>query len=78
MKYFDFTRLVKGKRIDLGITQKDFAKMLTISQSKYSKIESGKMEPSFIELQLIASLLDIDLTEVLEIKKPKSNNHYFD
>ncbi len=65
--------------MELNINQKDFAKALTISQSKYCKIENGQMEPSFIELQLICRFLDIDLTEVLELKKSQSNNnHYFD
>ena len=70
MTYKDFSKYVKYKRLEMGYTQIEFAKMLSLNQSKYSKIENGIMEPSFILLQLICRYLEIDLTEILELKKP--------
>lgn len=66
--------IIKYKRIEKGYTQKDFSRLLAISQSKYNKIENGNMEPSFILLQLISRYLEIDLNEILEIKKPISKH----
>jgi transcriptional regulator with XRE-family HTH domain len=74
MNYKDFSLIIKYKRIEKGYTQKDFSRLLAISQSKYNKIENGNMEPSFILLQLISRYLEIDLNEILEIKKPISKH----
>ena len=70
MIYKEFAELIKEKRIMLDIKQKTMSSLLGISQSKYSKIESGIQEPTFVELQLIARILDIDLTKELKIKEP--------
>ena len=75
MTYKDFSLIIKFKRMDKNISQKEFSRMLGISQSKYSKIENGIMEPSFILLQIISRYLEIDLNEILEIKKP-IEKHY--
>ena len=46
---------------------------------KYNKIENGKQEPTFLELQAICKILDIDLTEILELKSKELNHHsYYD
>ena len=44
--------------------------MLPMKQSKYSKLERGLIEPSFIELQQLTEVLDFSLDDVLQIKKP--------
>ena len=59
----------------MGYTQYEFARMLTLKQSHYNKIENGLIEPSFGILQLICIYLEIDLTELLELKKPKLLNN---
>lgn len=74
MTYKEFSLIIKYKRIEKKYTQKEFSNLLAISQSKYNKIENGNMEPSFILLQLIARYLEIDLNEILEIKKPISKH----
>ena len=61
MTYKDFSLIIKFKRMDKNISQKEFSRMLGISQSKYSKIENGIMEPSFFLLQIKSRYLEIDL-----------------
>ena len=79
MTYKDFAKYIKEKRELTFITQKDFAKSLPIRVSKYNKIENGNQEPTFMELQLICIALDIDLTEILQLKKPNQQHQaYFD
>ena len=76
--YKDFAKTVKLKRLELKISQKDAAKYLAIKQSKYSKIENGIQEPSFIELQFLVELLDIDLEDELKIKRPTVHKPLYD
>lgn len=78
MEYKKFAEIIKNKRIDLGYTQKDFARIINIGQSKYNKIENGNLEPSFVVLQRIAIELKLDLNELLEIKKPNTDIKIYD
>ena len=61
MEYKKFAEIIKNKRMDLGYTQKDFARIINVGQSKYNKIENGNLEPSFVVLQRIAIELKLDL-----------------
>ena len=74
MLYRDFAKIIKGKRETLGVSQKDMAMSLGLNRSSYNKIENGKMEPSFSTLQAICRLLSLDLTEILELKKPRGEH----
>lgn len=78
MEYKKFAEIIKNKRMDLGYTQKDFARIINIGQSKYNKIENGNLEPSFVVLQRIAIELKLDLNELLEIKKPNTDIKIYD
>lgn len=80
MTFFEFSKLIKKKRESLFITQKEMAFRVAIAQSAYNKIENGNQEPSFNQLIRICKELELDLTEILELKKPNSNEHkaYFD
>lgn len=78
MTYREFSKIIKEKRIAKGLEQKEMAFHLAINKSKYNRIENGIQEPSFIELQSISIILEIDLTEVLELKKPKEYLVYYD
>ncbi len=71
MLYKDFAKIVKKTRIKRGYSQKEFASELGLTPSNYNKIENGKKEPDFSTLQVICILLCIDLTEVLELNKPR-------
>ncbi len=78
MEYKKFAEIIKNKRMDLGYTQKDFARIINVGQSKYNKIENGNLEPSFVVLQRIAIELKLDLNELLEIKKPNPDIKIYD
>ena len=78
MEYKKFAEIIKNKRMDLGYTQKDFARIINVGQSKYNKIENGNLEPSCVVLQRIAIELKLDLNELLEIKKPNPDIKIYD
>lgn len=70
MTFSSFAKIIKEKRIRMGILQKEMAKKIPIQISRYNRIENGIQEPTFIELQAICKILNLDLTELLELKKP--------
>lgn len=65
MTYKNFSKIIKNKRILAGISQKDFATILYISNSRYNKIENGSVEPNFCELLLICKHLKISLDKII-------------
>ena len=71
MTYKEFARIIKEKREKLNITQKEMAKRLYVSNSKYNKIENGLREPDFELLVRILKALDINLNEYIKKEKPK-------
>ncbi|MCR5350533.1 MAG: helix-turn-helix domain-containing protein [Acholeplasmatales bacterium] len=75
MTYQEFAKLIKEKRLESNILQKDIASYLCVSISKYSKIENGQLEPKIIELSLILKYFQIDPNVLIE-EKPKK--HFFD
>lgn len=80
MTFQEFAKYIKTKRESLFLTQKEMAYKISINQSTYNKIENGKQEPTFSQLIRISKELEIDLTEILQLKKPNSKEHkaYFD
>lgn len=74
MLYKDFAKIIKEARINKNITQKEMALSLGLSRSNYNKIENGHLEPSFYTLQIISKSLELDLTEILELKKPREEH----
>ena len=46
MNYRKDTNPLKRRRISLGITQKQISEFLNVTQSQYSKIESGESDPT--------------------------------
>ena len=71
MSYKTFAEIIKNTRIERNYKQQNVAKELTISKTRYCKIENGYLEPTFIELQMICKYLDLDLTNILKLKEPK-------
>lgn len=57
----DFIELIKKKRLDQMISQKDLAKMIPISKTAYSKIENHLQNPTVFVIQRLAEIFDIDL-----------------
>lgn len=78
MRFEEFAKLIKEKREKMLYTQKEFALMVPIKQSTYNRIENGKQEPSFIQLQNICKILKLDLTAILKLDKNENNLIYFD
>ena len=72
MTYKEFSRLIKYKRQQLNITQKEMANRLFVSSSKYNKIENGLREPNFELLLKIIKILNISIDECIKNEKPKS------
>ena len=71
MTYKEFAKIIKEKRQELKITQKEMAKRLYVSNSKYNKIENGLREPNFELLVRILKALDINLDYYIKKEKPK-------
>jgi transcriptional regulator with XRE-family HTH domain len=78
MNFTNFSEIIKQKRIAKGLLQKEMALKVPIQKARYNRIENGLLEPTFIELQAICRILEIVLTEVLELKKPIREDIFFD
>lgn len=55
-----------GKRIKMGMTQKNVSDMVKISQPSYHNIEKGNRRPSVETAKKIAEVLDFDWTRFYE------------
>lgn len=75
MNQKEFMKLVTKKRLKMGLNQYQFAKMIPINKTSYSKIENDKQGLNFFLIKRIATILDIDLNS---IKDEKINPKYYD
>jgi transcriptional regulator with XRE-family HTH domain len=55
---------LKKVREAKGLSQKELAGLLDMPQPQYSRIESGKTDPSFTTISKIANALNISLSEL--------------
>lgn len=55
----DYRKIIKQKRIDLGISQNQLAKLVGVSQPFINEIESGRKSPSVEILFKLCEVLDI-------------------
>lgn len=74
MQEYDFIELIKRKRLNLFLSQKDLAKQIPISKTAYCKIENHQQSISFDVLKRLAILLDIDLNIIID---SKHTDHFF-
>ena len=58
---------LKRRRISLGITQKQISEFLNVTQSQYSKIESGESDPTK-HLNKLSKILDCKPDEIFSGK----------
>lgn len=72
----DFKTVFKKLRISHGWTQREMAAKLGISSSSVAMYETGKREPDFEMLELIADFFNVD-TEYL-LGREKGSKYYFD
>lgn len=59
-------RQIRQRRRQQKLTQIDMAIALRMSQSAYSRIESGKSSVSVLQLQRIAECFDMTAAEILD------------
>ena len=60
----EFIKLIKKKREDMLLLQKDIAKKIPISKSTYSKLENENKKLNFFLIKRISEILDIDLNSI--------------
>ena len=76
MTYKEFAKIIKSQRQLLGISQKEFARLIPTTASTLCKIENGKMEPSFFILQRIIILLDLDFNKMIKASNQRMFFYY--
>ena len=59
-------RIIRDKRIELGLTQDDLAKSIGKQRPAVQRLESGNVNPSIYFLREIAGGLKITLEELLK------------
>ena len=59
---------IRQIRIKKGLTQKDLAKRLYVSQSYIANYENGNRKPKIETLQRIAAALDVPIDTFLEVQ----------
>ena len=67
MNYRKDTNPLKRRRISIGITQKQISEFLNVTQSQYSKIESGESDPTK-HLNKLSKILDCKPDEIFSGK----------
>ena len=70
MNTTDLGVLIRLKRKEKGLNQKDFAAALNVSAAAVNKWENGKNYPDLQNLEAISALLDIPVTEMLGASPP--------
>lgn len=71
MKDFSFAKKFCYLRKDQGLSQKDLAKILGVTNKAISKWENGDAYPSIKQLLSISSIFNVSLDELLKEKKNK-------
>ncbi|MGL5712380.1 MAG: helix-turn-helix transcriptional regulator [Paraclostridium sp.] len=69
-------RILKSKRVLLGITQVEIARKLGITEKSYNMKENGKVSFTLFQIRGVSRILALTLDEVDEVfLHLKSNNH---
>ena len=69
MNHYELGNHIYNLRIARGLTQRDIAEKLSISDKAISKWENGTSQPSVYNLQKLADIFDITLEELLKVSK---------
>jgi transcriptional regulator with XRE-family HTH domain len=67
---------IKHFRMAKELSQKEVATRIGIDQAQYSRIESGKVEPTLSSIQKIADALHIDIAELFSKEQIADINSY--
>ena len=65
----DVSKILRALRAKKGLTQKAVADELGISQSNFSKMENGLLEPSAIQWMIFCQLMGISTEMILQEKR---------
>lgn len=65
-----FMANVRARRHELGLTVKDIAKRLDISQPSYTQIEKGRRVPSLSVIERVSAALEIAPVALLIPREP--------
>lgn len=69
MNHYELGNHIFNLRVARGLTQRDIAERLSISDKAISKWENGISQPSVYNLQKLADIFDITLEELLKVSK---------
>lgn len=69
MNHYELGNHIFNLRVARGLTQRDIAEKLSISDKAISKWENGTSQPSVYNLQKLADIFDITLEELLKVSK---------
>ena len=64
LKYLGLT--IKSRRLELGITQNELALRVNKDQQAINRLESGGINPSFIQLLEICKGLEVSIGELID------------
>jgi len=62
-EYFELLLMLRKKRLDAGLSQKELAKRLSVKRSFVGKTERGERRIDVIELQATCRALGVDFIE---------------
>ncbi len=65
---------IKGIRLEFGLSQKEFAEKLGITQAAVSAIESGVRNPSTRALKKVSEIFDVDIVWLAELDTKHVSN----
>lgn len=60
-----FIERIRERRIELGLTQAEAAKLLGWNQSSWSHIENGRRDPSCSTMSMVAEALGLEVEDLL-------------
>lgn len=67
---------IKHFRAAKNLSQKELAASIGMDQAQYSRMESGKVEPTLSSLEKIAEALGIKIAELFDEQEPTDINSY--
>jgi transcriptional regulator with XRE-family HTH domain len=67
---------IKNKREEINLKQAEFAKVIKMSPSAYSRLENGEIQITLNTLVIIAEALKTSIVELIQVKDSEIyNNH---
>lgn len=69
---------LKKVREAKGLSQKELASLIDMAQAQYSRIESGKTDPSFSVVTRISKALGLNLSELFQADEIFSESNSYD